>query len=233
MRHRKRKHKLGVSSSHRIALLANLSIALITHGRIRTTLAKAKALRPFVEKIITLAKKAHFAEEGARKLHFRRLAISRLNNPEAVAKLFDERVEEFLERPGGYTRIYKLGQRIGDAAEMALIELIDADDEGYAKRSSKKNKKSKKADESKASTEDEVVEVEAADSSTDEASEDSESQEVDSSVDEETSEDVESSEDDTTSVVDDTDSSEEESSEDSEEAVEASEGEASDKEGEK
>ena len=147
MRHRKKKHKLGVSGPHRTALLANLSIALITHGRIRTTLAKAKALRPFVEKIITLAKKANGANEPERKLHFRRLAIARLNNPTAVAKLFDERVEEFLERPGGYTRIYKLGQRIGDAAEMALIELIDADDEGYSKRSSRKTgKKAKKAD---------------------------------------------------------------------------------------
>lgn len=146
MRHSKRRHKLGVSGPHRLALLANLSVALITHGRIRTTLAKAKALRPFVEKIITLAKKAESSNEAERKLHFRRLAISRLNNPEAVATLFDERVSEFMERPGGYTRIYKLGQRIGDAAEMALIELIDGNDEGYSKKPSRKvsAKKAKK-----------------------------------------------------------------------------------------
>ena len=138
MRHSKKRHKLGVSGPHRLALLANLSVALITHGRIKTTLAKAKALRPFVEKVITLAKKAKSSNEAERKLHFRRLAISRINNPDAVALLFDERVTEFMERPGGYTRIYKIGQRIGDAAEMALIELIDANDEGYSKRPSRK-----------------------------------------------------------------------------------------------
>ena len=138
MRHGKKRHKLGVSGPHRFALLANLSVALITHGKIKTTLAKAKALRPFIEKIITLAKKAESSNEAERKLHFRRLAISRLNNPEAVATLFDDRVSEFMERPGGYTRIYKLGQRIGDAAEMGLIELIDGNDEGYSKRPSKK-----------------------------------------------------------------------------------------------
>lgn len=143
MRHSKRRHKLGVSGPHRLALLANLSVALITHGRIKTTLAKAKALRPFIEKIITMSKKAEMANEPERKLHFRRLAISRLNNPDAVATLFDERVSEFMERPGGYTRIYKLGQRIGDAAEMAFIELIDGNDEGYAKSTSKKKASSK------------------------------------------------------------------------------------------
>ncbi len=147
MRHSKRRHKIGVSGPHRLALLANLSIALITHGRIKTTLAKAKALRPFVEKIITLAKKAESSNEPERKLHFRRLAISRLNNPGAVAILFDERVSEFMERPGGYTRIYKLGQRIGDAAEMALIELIDGNDEGYSKKPSRKVSAKKETEE--------------------------------------------------------------------------------------
>ena len=138
MRHGKKRHKLGVTGPHRLALLANLSVGLITHGKIKTTLAKAKALRPFVEKVITLAKKAESSNDAERKLHFRRLAIARLNNPEAVATLFDKRVEEFMERPGGYTRIYKLGQRIGDAAEMGLIELIDGNDEGYEKRPSRK-----------------------------------------------------------------------------------------------
>ena len=159
MRHGKKRHKLGVSGPHRLALLANLSVALITHERIKTTLAKAKALRPFIEKIITLAKKAENANEAERKLHFRRLAISRLNNPEAVATLFGDRVREFMERPGGYTRIYKLGQRIGDAAEMALIELIDGNDEGYDKPTPKKKVSPKSAEKSAKKTKKESLEV--------------------------------------------------------------------------
>ena len=145
MRHSKRRHILGVSSSHRSAMLGNLSVALITHGRIKTTLAKAKALRPFIEKIITLAKKADQANDAARKLHFRRLAIARVRDKKAVAELFDNKVSEFSNRPGGYTRIYKLGQRVGDAAEMGLIELINASDEGYTKRPKKKAAKLTKA----------------------------------------------------------------------------------------
>lgn len=133
MRHKTKRHILGVSSSHRSALMGNLSVALIEDGRIKTTLAKAKALRPFIEKIVTFAKKAEAANDPARKLHFRRLAISRVRDKEAVAKLFDERVSEFTSRNGGYTRIIKLGTRIGDAAEMALIEFLEASDEGYAK----------------------------------------------------------------------------------------------------
>lgn len=138
MRHNKRKHKLGVSGPHRSAMMGNLTVALIQHGRIETTLAKAKALRPFIEKVITLAKKAEKANDAARKLHFRRLAIARVRDKAAVSKLFDELVSEFIDRSGGYTRIYKLGQRVGDAAEMALIELIDGNDEGYAKKPKKK-----------------------------------------------------------------------------------------------
>lgn len=129
-------------------MMGNLAVALITHGRIQTTLAKAKALRPFIEKVITLAKKAEKANDAARKLHFRRLAISRVRDKKAVALLFDERVSEFTDRTGGYTRIYKLGQRVGDAAEMALIELIDGNDEGYNKKPKKKaaKKAAKKAE---------------------------------------------------------------------------------------
>ena len=122
-----RKHKLGASGPHRSAMMGNLSVALITHSRIETTLSKARALRPFVEKIITLAKKAEKSKDPASKLHFRRLAIARVRDKAAVSKLFDVLVGEFTERNGGYTRIYKLGQRVGDAAEMALIELIDAE----------------------------------------------------------------------------------------------------------
>ena len=143
MRHNKRKHKLGVTGPHRSAMMGNLSVALIQHGRIETTLPKARALRPFIEKIITLAKKAEKANDAARKLHYRRLAIARVRDKAAVAKLFDELVTEFTERNGGYTRIYKIGQRIGDAAEMALIEFVDGNDEGYSKKPKKKSAKKK------------------------------------------------------------------------------------------
>ena len=143
MRHNKRKHKLGVSGPHRVAMMGNLMTALITHGRIETTISKARALRPVIEKIITLAKKAEKANDAARKLHYRRLAIARVRDKNAVAKLFDELVSEFTDRNGGYTRIYKLGQRIGDAAEMGLIEFVDGNDEGYSKKPKKKAAKKK------------------------------------------------------------------------------------------
>ena len=143
MRHNKRKHKLGVSGPHRSAMMGNLMTALITHGRIETTISKARALRPVIEKIITLAKKAEKANDAARKLHYRRLAIARVRDKNAVAKLFDELVSEFTDRNGGYTRIYKLGQRIGDAAEMGLIEFVDGNDEGYSKKPKKKAAKKK------------------------------------------------------------------------------------------
>jgi len=159
MRHSKRRHSLGVSGPHLSAMMGNLSVALITHGRIQTTLTKAKALRPFIEKIITFAKKAEAANDTARKLHYRRLAISRVRDKKAVAKLFDERASEFTERNGGYTRIYKVGQRVGDAAEMALIELIDGNDEGYSKKPAKKA--AKKATNQAAEVEAEAPEAEA------------------------------------------------------------------------
>ena len=143
MRHNKRKHKLGVSGPHRVAMMGNLMTALITHGRIKTTISKARALRPVIEKIITLAKKAEKANDAARKLHYRRLAIARVRDKNAVAKLFDELVSEFTDRNGGYTRIYKLGQRIGDAAEMGLIEFVHGNDEGYSKKPKKKAAKKK------------------------------------------------------------------------------------------
>ena len=141
MRHRKHNHQLGVKSAHRVSLVANLSCSLIEHGRIKTTLAKARALRPAVEKLITLAKKAHGSEDSARKMHFRRLAIARLRNKKAVAKLFDELVSQFVSRKGGYTRIYKLAlPRLGDAADMALIEFVE---EAPKKKSKKKKAPSK------------------------------------------------------------------------------------------
>lgn len=135
MRHRKHSNQLGLKKEHRLAVMANMSSALIKEGKITTTLKKAKALRPFVEKVITLAKKG--------SLHDRRMAISRVRDKEAISVLFDERAEQFADRNGGYTRIYKIGTRTGDAAEMALIELIDADDEGYSKKSKPKAKAKK------------------------------------------------------------------------------------------
>lgn len=142
MRHRKHNHQLGVKSAHRISLVANLSSSLIEHGRIKTTLAKARALRPVIEKIITLAKKAHLTEDAARKIHYRRLAIVKVRNKKAVSKLFDELVEQFLGRNGGYTRIYKLAlPRLGDAADMALIEFVE---EAPKKKGKKKKSSSKK-----------------------------------------------------------------------------------------
>lgn len=133
MRHRKHRHQLGVKKEHREALMAALASALFRHGRIETTLAKAKALRPFAEKIITLAKKAAATEDAARKLHYRRIAIARVRDKDAVKQLFDERVAEFAQREGGYVRIYKLIPRASDAAAMGIVELIAGDDEGYTK----------------------------------------------------------------------------------------------------
>lgn len=144
MRHSKHKHTLGVKKEHRAAIMASLSTAILRHDRIETTLANAKALRPFVEKVITLAKKAAAAEDKAVKLHYRRLAIARVRDEKVVAVLFDTKVEKFLNRVGGYTRIYKLVPRRGDAANVALIELIEASDEGYKKVAKKAVKKAVK-----------------------------------------------------------------------------------------
>ena len=144
MRHRKHNHQLGVKSAHRTSLVANLSCSLIEHGRIKTTLAKARALRPSIEKVVTLAKKAHASSVPAKKVHYRRLAIARLRNKTAVSKLFDELVVQFLERSGGYTRIYKLAlPRLGDAADMALIEFVE---EAPKKKVSKKKQTKKKTE---------------------------------------------------------------------------------------
>lgn len=127
-------------------MLSNLAASLINHGRIQTTLAKAKALRPFVEKLITKAKKASAKADKKDALHLRRLASRDLRDEDALTLLFNEKHKEFANRNGGYTRIYKLGQqRISDAAEMALIEFVKADDVGYKKTRRKAGKKGKKA----------------------------------------------------------------------------------------
>lgn len=139
MRHNKHHASLGVTREHRRAMLSNMGASLIKHGRIETTLTKAKALRPFIEKVITKAKNAAAATEKKDALHLRRMALKDIRDEGAVTLLFNEKAAQFAKRPGGYTRIYKLGpQRIGDAAEMALIEFVGADDEGYRKSKGKK-----------------------------------------------------------------------------------------------
>ena len=145
MRHNKHHASLGVTKPHRAAMLSNMAASLITHGRIKTTLAKAKVLRPFIEKAITKAKNAAVKSEKKDAVHLRRLVLRDIRDEDAVTLLFNEKVKEFTARAGGYTRIYKLGpQRLGDAAEMALIEFVKADDEGYKKSKKKSSSKSKK-----------------------------------------------------------------------------------------
>lgn len=130
MRHRISGKKLGRNSAQRRSLRLNLAMALFQHGRIRTTLAKAQFVRGHAERLITIAKrglkKATDANNPQIAVHARRLAASRLNNDrELVQKLFDEIAPLYDTREGGYTRIYKLGPRKGDNAEMALLELVD------------------------------------------------------------------------------------------------------------
>ncbi|UAT42990.1 50S ribosomal protein L17 [Anaplasmataceae bacterium AB001_6] len=117
MRHGCRLKKLNCSSSHRKALLVNQCVSLVKHGQIRTTLAKAKTVRPFTERIVTLAKKG--------SLHNRRIALSRLfNNKEVISILFNEFALRYSERNGGYLRIIKDGYRKGDCAPMAIIQFV-------------------------------------------------------------------------------------------------------------
>jgi large subunit ribosomal protein L17 len=146
MRHNKHHASLGVTREHRRAMLSNLAASLITHGRIQTTLTKAKALRPFVEKIITKAKRAAAKTERKDAVHLRRLALADVRDENAVTKLFNELYKDFSNRSGGYTRIYKLGpQRQSDAAELALIEFVKADDQGYKKSKGRRTSKAKAA----------------------------------------------------------------------------------------
>jgi large subunit ribosomal protein L17 len=119
MRHHRVGKKLGRDSAHRKALYANLAGSLIEHGRIKTTEAKAKAVKPFAEQMITLGKRGDLAA--------RRQAIAQLRSQDVVHVLFAEVAPRFAERPGGYTRIVKLGPRAGDAAEMVYLELVDFD----------------------------------------------------------------------------------------------------------
>lgn len=117
MRHRRKTVKLQRDTSHKKALLSNLVVSLIEHSKVKTTLAKAKAVRPFAEKMVTIGKKG--------SVHARRLAKGYLHSDVAVSRLFNTIAPASLERAGGYTRITKLGQRLTDSAPMALIEWVD------------------------------------------------------------------------------------------------------------
>jgi len=149
VRHLKRGRKLGRSSAHRKALLQNLAGALFTHGRIITTLAKAKETRPFAEKLITLACKGAAARERGeqdRFLHCYRQAISALQDREVTKKLFDEIAPGYADRPGGYTRILRDSKRrLGDGAPRAIFELVEFSRVEEEKGKGKKKKKKKKS----------------------------------------------------------------------------------------
>ncbi len=121
MRHRNQGRKLGRTSAHRTAMFANMAAALIKHEQIKTTLPKAKELRPVVEKLVTLSRR------GASDLHARRQALAQIRDAVQVRKLFDIIGPRYAARPGGYTRILKAGFRHGDNAEMAFIEFVDRD----------------------------------------------------------------------------------------------------------
>ncbi len=137
MRHLVKKKKLGRDTSHRRALLRNLVTSFLEKERIRTTLAKAKVTRPLAEKMITLARKD--------TLHARRQALSFIFKKPVVKKLFAEIGPRFSERPGGYTRIIKIGPRAGDGAEMAILELVGSEFEKKAKKKKEKGKAKPKA----------------------------------------------------------------------------------------
>ncbi len=123
MRHQVRGRHLGRSSDHRQALFKNLITELFRHGQIETTEAKAKAIRADAEHLITIAKRGRSGRID--EVHARRLLRSRLNDPDIVAVIYDEFAARYADRPGGYTRIFKMGQRKGDGADMAMLELVE------------------------------------------------------------------------------------------------------------
>ena len=137
MRHNKKFNHLGRTASHRSSMLANMAISLIMHKRITTTVAKAKALKKYVEPLITKAK-----EDSTNS---RRVVFSYLQNKDAIKELFGTVVEKVGDRPGGYTRIIKLGFRQGDAAQICFIELVDFDPEMAKGEAKKKTRRSRKA----------------------------------------------------------------------------------------
>lgn len=137
MRHRVKGRKLKRTASHKQALLRSLATSLLKHKRIKTTVAKAKEARPFVESLITKARK--------NDLHAKKLVMDEIKDKEVVKELFSEIIGKIGDRPGGYTRIIKLGKRAGDAADVAIIELVDYNDVINAKAEEHKEKKEAKA----------------------------------------------------------------------------------------
>ncbi len=149
MRHGKKVNHLGTKKAHRSAMLANMACSLIEHKRINTTVAKAKALKQFVEPLITKSKAENnvTADKGT---HNRRIVFKNLRDKYAVSELFSNVAEKVADRPGGYTRIIKLGSRLGDNADMAMIELVDFNEiynpsKTQAKKTTRRSR-SKKAD---------------------------------------------------------------------------------------
>ena len=128
MRHNLAHRKLGRVTEHRLALLRNQAIALLRHERIETTMPKAKELRPFVERLITIAKRGVAAgEANGKALHARRMVMAEIPDKAVVGKLFETLAPRFAERPGGYTRILRVGFRRGDSAEVAQVELVGSE----------------------------------------------------------------------------------------------------------
>ena len=144
MRHGKRINHLGRTSSHRKAMLSNMASSLILHKRISTTVAKAKELRKYVEPLLTKSKED--------TTHSRRQVFSYLQNKESVKELFDEVAERIATRPGGYTRIIKLNNRLGDNADMCMIELVDYNELMLKESSSKSKKRTRRAGKKSATT---------------------------------------------------------------------------------
>jgi large subunit ribosomal protein L17 len=138
MRHNKKFNHLGRTASHRKAMLSNMASSLLVHKRIKTTVAKAKALRVYLEPLITKTKGLSTVGE---KTHAQRVVFSYLQNKEAVKELFTEIAEKVADRPGGYTRILKLGNRLGDNAEMCYIELVDYNENMLSASKSEATKK--------------------------------------------------------------------------------------------
>ena len=153
MRHGKKVNHLGRKTAHRNSMLANMACSLIEHKRINTTVAKAKALKQFVEPLITKSKED--------TTHNRRIVFSRLRQKEAITELFREVAAKVGDRPGGYTRIIKLGNRLGDNADMAMIELVDYNEIYNAGKEKKKTTRRSRRGGSKKTTPPPAVETKA------------------------------------------------------------------------
>jgi large subunit ribosomal protein L17 len=163
MRHRVRGRKLSRTESHRKALLRSLATSLLKHKRIKTTVAKAKEARSFAEDLITKARR--------NDLHSKRLVMSEIHDKSVVKELFSDIIQKIGDRPGGFTRVIKLGNRKGDAAGMAMLELVDYNEVMRAKEEEKKEKKEEKKAKKKGKGKEEAGEVEEAKVVAEEASE--------------------------------------------------------------